>query len=155
MANWPKRMMEVWDVISQWSKDSTKTAAIITDSNFCIISTGFNGFPRGIDDDVPERHERPTKYFFSEHGERNAIYTAARLGIALEGKYIFFRWYPCSACVRAMIQCGFARIYCNKPDFTIPHWGEDFVAADAMLKESPIEVIYLEDIGVEEYKYKR
>lgn len=152
---WVQRMLDVADVISVWSKDSTRTSAIITDDKFCVVSTGFNGFPRKVNDDVPERHVRPTKYYFTEHSERNAIFTAARIGIPLDGKYLFLKWHPCSACVRAIIQSGIAKLYCSKPDFSVPHWGEDFVAADAMLKESDVEVIYLEDLNIKEFKYER
>lgn len=152
---WVKRMLDIADVISTWSKDTTQTSAIITDDKFCVLSTGFNGFPRNVKDDIPERFERPTKYYFTEHSERNAIYTAARRGIKLNGTYMFLKWHPCSACARAIIQSGISKLYCSKPDFSVPHWGVDFIAADAMLEESDVEVIYLEDLNIDGLKYER
>ena len=62
-----------------------------------IRSTGFNGLVRGVDDDVALRRERPAKYSWTEHAERNAIYNAARLGISILGcaSYINWKWAAC------------------------------------------------------------
>src|SRR5678816_3286831 len=86
--------MGIWDIrflreaarIATWSKDrSTKVGCVIVGPSREIRSTGYNGFPRGVNDDVDERHARPMKYAYCEHAERNAIYNAARVGIPLEG----------------------------------------------------------------------
>ena len=44
-----------------------------------IRSTGYNSFPKGLNDDLQERQERPEKYYWIEHAERNALYNAPRL----------------------------------------------------------------------------
>ena len=58
---WDRRFIELASHIAQWSKDpSTKVGCVIVGEDREIRSTGFNGFPRGIDDDDERRHrERP------------------------------------------------------------------------------------------------
>ena len=52
MADWDKRFLELAFHIAGWSKDpSTKVGCVIVGEDREIRSTGFNGFPRGIDDD--------------------------------------------------------------------------------------------------------
>lgn len=78
--------MEVAELVASWSKDpSTKTGAIVVGPDREIRATGYNGLVRGVNDDVPERLERPTKYDFFEHAERNAIYNACLTGTSLKG----------------------------------------------------------------------
>src|ERR1700739_3518019 len=79
---WDRRFMVLAASIGSWSKDrSAKTGCVIVGPDRLIRSTGFNGFVRGVDDEVAARHERPAKYSWTEHAERNGIYNAARLGI--------------------------------------------------------------------------
>jgi dCMP deaminase len=57
---WDKRFMELAKQVSTWSKDkSTGVGAVIVNDKKKVLSLGFNGFPRGVDDDVESRHERP------------------------------------------------------------------------------------------------
>jgi len=105
--NWDDYFFEIVDVICKKSKDrSVKIGAVIVGPDHEIRSTGYNGFPRGINDDVEERHCRPTKYLWSEHAERNAIYNAARMGTCLNDCEIYINWIPCNDCMRAIIQSG-------------------------------------------------
>ncbi len=62
------------------SKDkSTQVGAFfLHPSEYTILTMGYNGIPRGCDDNEPSRHERPLKYSYFEHAERNAIYNAVR-----------------------------------------------------------------------------
>jgi len=50
--------------------------------------------------DLPDRFERPIKYMFFEHAERNAIFTAARHGIRTEGATLYVQALPCVDCAR-------------------------------------------------------
>ena len=83
---WHYRFMELAKLVATWSKDtSTKTGAVIVGPDKEIRATGYNGFVRGVDDDVFERFERPTKYDFFEHAERNAVYNACLCGTCVKG----------------------------------------------------------------------
>jgi dCMP deaminase len=138
------------DFVAAKSKDkSTKVGAIIIGDGNEVISMGYNGFPRGVNDDIPERHERPIKYKFTEHAERNAIYNAARK--VLEGTTLVLNFdpCPCTDCTRAIIQSGIKRIvgYGNKK---FPgkgeQWEEDLKISKIMLAEAGIDVVEIENI---------
>lgn len=125
------------------SKDrSTQVGCVIVDTAQTVRATGYNGFPRGINDDVEARHERPAKYKWTEHAERNAIYTAARVGVPLLGCTMYVSLFPCMDCARAIVQSGVGRIVCEEPDLTNPRWGEDFKLATELLGEAGVEVRY-------------
>ena len=128
---------------ASFSKDnSTKCGAVIVRPNNSICSEGYNGFPRGVNDDVIERHERPQKYFYFEHAERNAIYNSS--DPSLDGYSIFVYTNPkklfvCSACTRGIIQTGIKEIYIPPYDLE-SYWKDDFVASSEMLNECNIKV---------------
>ncbi len=72
-------------------------ALLIRPTTYEIISLGANVFPRGVQH-TPERDERPLKYSFVSHAETNAIFAAARVGIATQGLAIVCPWFPCCEC---------------------------------------------------------
>lgn len=164
-GKWDRRFLELAQLVASWSKDrSHKVGCVIVSEAGNILSTGFNGFPRGCrdsGDDVPThvshhspylatvrarieaRHERPKKYAWAEHAERNAIYSAARHGIKLEGATIYVPWFPCTDCMRAIIQSGIGRLVCQKPNFQDPRWGESFQQSDEMADEAGLRISYV------------
>jgi len=106
--------------VASKSKDtSTKIGAILTVDNR-IISTGYNGIPIGVRD-LNERQERPIKYSFFEHAERNCIFSAAKHGISTNNSIMYVNMYPCVDCARAIIQSGISTVIIHKPfvDLTI------------------------------------
>jgi dCMP deaminase len=106
-----------------------------------IRTTGYNSFPRGIDDSVAERYERPEKYFWIEHAERNAIYSAARVGIPLNGCTLYLNWMPCMDCARAIIQSGIKRLVVDREEHErrrSPKWEPDFVRVETLLQEGNV-----------------
>lgn len=138
---WDRRFLELAHHIAKWSKDrSAKTGCVIVDTNKIVRSTGYNGFVRRVNDDDDTRHERPAKYDWSEHAERNAIYNAARLGVSIEGCHAFVNWFPCKDCARAFVQSGIVRVVALRPDETDERWGEHFTFASDLFKEAGVEV---------------
>lgn len=132
------------------SKDrSTKLGAAILGPGFEIRAMGYNGFPRGVDDDIDSRHERPVKYSYTEHAERNAIYNAARVGTPLEGCRILLE-SPigiCCDCARAIINVGINQVVILRgedPDIGRQlRWvGHDPIVLE-MFSEAGVEVIEL------------
>ena len=141
---WDKRWMDMACLAASWSKDqSRKTGAAIVDDRNNLIAIGWNGFPRGLNDDAPERHERPTKYQWTEHAERNAIYNAAANGHPIRGATMFIPWYPCADCARAIIQSGIAALVCTQPDWNDPQWGADFQVVSDMLNEAGVSARFV------------
>lgn len=143
---WAMDMAQI--IAEKSSKDpSTKTGAIILDQVGSIIAVGYNSLPHGVADS-PGRRDRPTKYKFTEHAERNAIYSAASNGTSLKGSTMYIMWYPCADCARAIIQSGIATLVCYEPDWENikqdDKWTAHFNAAKQMLTESDVEVRFLD-----------
>jgi dCMP deaminase len=137
--NWDKKFQDVTKLVASWSKDrSTKCGTVIVGRNNEILSTGYNGFPVGVNDDIESRHDRPEKYFYTEHGERNAIYHAARNGHSLENSILYTNWFPCSDCARAIIQSGINEVHCDIPTFEHPTYGLSFAHAFIMFMEAEV-----------------
>src|SRR5262245_49631273 len=124
MIDWDSRFMRLAEHIGGWSKDrSTRVGCVIVGPNREIRSTGYNGFPRGVEDLVDERHSRPAKYKWTEHAERNAIYNAARIGVSIDGCAMYVPWFPCMDCARAIVQSGLSVLVAYRPDLDDPQWG--------------------------------
>lgn len=142
---WDLRFMELAQHIAGWSKDkSRQTGCVIVGPSHEVRAVGYNGFARGVDDDVEYRHERPEKYLWTEHAERNAIFNAARCGVSMMNCTAYIPWYPCMDCARALIQSGIANVVAYKPDFGDPKWGEQFKSVVTMFKEAQIRVRWVE-----------
>lgn len=119
---------------------SRKVGCVIVGQDDRPMSIACNNFPEGVDDKVEARLERPEKYLWVEHAERNAIYKAARGGVALDGCRIYVPWYPCMDCARALIQSGIVEMICFPPDFTDPQWGEQFKRVARLLQEGGVSI---------------
>ena len=130
------------------SKDeSTQIGAIIVGKDKEIVSTGYNSFPRGLTDDIKSRQERPEKYYWFEHAERNAIYNAARIGVSTKGTTMYLSCgIPCVDCARGIINAGITRIFCERGVTTKgKHWEENYHRSFSMLEEAGINIQFYDD----------
>jgi dCMP deaminase len=98
------------DDIALFSKDqSTKVGAVFLNKNETSpLSFGYNGMPRGVDETIKERHQRPEKYLWTEHAERNGIYNIARE--VLEGHIMFSTSFPNMESARAISSTGIKKL---------------------------------------------
>lgn len=149
--NWDRYFLELATLVAEKSKDpSTKVGAVVVYEDNGVCSTGFNGFPRGTEDgvDVSHRYERPEKYLWTEHAERNAIYNAAKQGHSTEGCTLYVPLFPCSDCARAIIQAGIRRLVtapiANVDDEVVTRWKDTWLVAAEMLDEAGVIVDYYE-----------
>ena len=134
---WDKRFLDLAKHISEWSKDpSTKVGCIVVGEDREIRSTGFNGFPRGIEDKQERLEDREQKYPMICHAEENAIMHAARIGISLKGTTAYVTWPPCTRCARSLIQAGVSEIVYPKEVEIPDRWEADFDMSLNMFKES-------------------
>jgi dCMP deaminase len=129
--------------IASWSKDeSTKVGAVIVTNDGRPVSWGFNGMPMGIDDSVPERHQRPNKYKWMAHAEKNAIDFAPTSD--LSNCAIFVTFFPCSVCAQSIVQKKIKTVVVDE-NFTAdkmpPHWSEDMKISEEMLKEAGVTIL--------------
>lgn len=145
-AKWDRRFLSLAVFVGRWSKDrSTGVGCIIVDENRNVRAVGYNGFPHGADDDVEDRHLRPTKYFWTEHAERNAIYSAAQTGTSVHGCTMYLPWFPCMDCARAIVQSGISRLVAYQPDLKDETWGEQFSLAIELFQETGVHVDFVKN----------
>lgn len=118
---------------------STQNGAILV-LGFNVVARGANRFPRGIEV-TAERLERPLKYSFICHAERDAIYDAARRGVSTEGLTMYCPWYACADCARAIIQAGIAEVIGHKTilDKTPDRWKGTIEIALGMLDDANVK----------------
>lgn len=130
---------------NSFSKDtSTKVGALmLAPESYQILSMGYNGMPRGFNEKIEKRWERPQKYFFTEHAERNAIYNACRNGTSLENSIAVVTMFPCADCMRGLIQAGVKKIVTKEPLLSCDRWGSHFEASLEMAKECNIDITYI------------
>ncbi len=145
VTKWDIRFMKIADLeVAQWSKDTSSRVGCVIVKDRRIISTGYNGLPRGCNDNVPERHERPEKYEWFIHAEPNGIINAAREGVSTLGADMYLNWYPCHICAGYIVQAGIKTVYADQePEWEDEKWGIAFKRAATILKEGGVEVIYM------------
>jgi dCMP deaminase len=133
---WDLRFLDLAKLVSTWSKDpSTKVGAVITDHENRVVSIGYNGFPKNINDD-DRLDDRDIKYKVIVHGEMNAILFANK---SLEYCTLYtYPFMPCPRCASMIIQTGIRRVvsYNNMPD----RWKDEFTISQSLFKESGIEL---------------
>jgi len=137
--------------IAQRSPDpSTQNGSVLVKTHFgdvdsgfkrdpTLVASGFNTFPFKVEL-AEERFERPIKYAFIEHAERNSLFDAAKFGIQTQGLIMVCPWAACADCARAIIQCGIHELVTLKPleVDTNPRWDDSINIAMTMLKEAEI-----------------
>ncbi len=144
IPGWDTYYLDICKVVGTRSKDPhTQLGCIIVGPNHEIRSTGYNSFPRGIRDDVPERHVRPAKYLWIEHAERNAICNAARAGTATEGCTIYVEIMPCMDCARAIVQAGIVEVVVSAQrmaEYSSELYDQHFGNSEVLFSEARIRV---------------
>jgi len=141
---WRKRYMGLAVHVGGFSEDtSTKVGCYIANHETNRpVSFGYNGLPSGVLD-KPSRHERPQKYFYFEHAERNAIYNS---DTKLDNMSIFVTHTPCTDCVRAIIQNRISYLYVLHANGFESKWAkeryplEQLEAIIFMLREAKISI---------------
>ncbi len=156
VVSWDGYFMGKAALASFRSKDpNTQNGACIVDMNsHTPLVSGYNGFPRGCsDDEFP--WSSPEKYPYAEHAERNAIFNAAKLGIALDGSVLYFYsergYYPCADCARAIIQSGIKKVilaFAIQEDTDNWHWSEPLKMLKAV--DIPVEIMITAETPKEE-----
>ena len=144
--------MEMAYVVAKRSTCLRRKVGAILVKDKHILSTGYNGAPKGLkhcsetgclrkDLNIPsgERHELCRGL----HAEQNAIIQAARFGIPLEDATLFCKMTPCRTCAMIIINAGIKRVVCEKRY----HADADTIE---MFKQAGIELSIMND-EVEKY----
>jgi dCMP deaminase len=110
---WDQYFMGIAQLSALRSKDpATQVGACIVDSDHKVVSIGYNGMPRGVDDDkLPWGHGEGlrSKYLYVCHDEFNAILNT-RDGAHLNGCSLYVTLFPCNECAKAIIQVGIKEV---------------------------------------------
>lgn len=117
--SWDEYFMKIAHLVAERSTCLRRVVGAIIVNNKRIISTGYNGSPRGLDHcleigclrerlGIPsgERHELCR----GAHAEQNAIIQAASAGSSMEGATMYCTTAPCSTCSKMIINAGIKRL---------------------------------------------
>ncbi len=110
--NWDEYFMGIAILSTYRSKDpNTQVGACIVNDENKILSIGYNGAPRGLDDDnMPWEREgnfTETKYAYVCHSELNAILNYSG---NLQGTKMYVTLFPCNECAKVIVQAGVKEI---------------------------------------------
>lgn len=130
--SWDEYFINIANIIKTRSHDlETQVGAVIVSDSNKILSTGYNGFPSGANDNsLP--NTRPMKYPYMIHAELNAIITARQ---DLRDSTIYCNLSPCSNCAKAIIAAGIKRVVYEKS-----YGNDDSDFAIELLKSCNIQV---------------
>lgn len=143
ISKWDRRFLTMAAGLAGFSKDpSTKVGAVLVHPDNTVISVGYNGFPRGVDDN-PERYEnRELKYALIVHAEMNAILKARC--IIPEGSRLYVTpLYPCSQCAAAIVQSGIKEVIAEV-DQSRDDWKARWEIASLIFNEAGVKVRSIE-----------
>lgn len=138
--SWRTHFLEIAILISTRSKDpSTKVGALIVDSERRMLGSGYNGFPRFVNDDPTRYADRETKLRMVVHAEVNAILNATK---SVVGSTLISTRAPCTGCTGVIIQSGISEVIC--PDQAAnSRWADDWEIAKGMLEEAGVMKTYV------------
>lgn len=125
---------------------AAKVGAVIVHPKFrTILSTGYNGAPRGTEHcgeicDNRQPGGAGKEHCKAVHAEINAIANAARVGVEIDDGILCLSMTPCLACARVIINAGITSVVCyniypqseavdllDEAGVLVTYWdGEDF-----------------------------
>lgn len=146
--SWDDYLMEVAHAVSKRATCDRGRSGCVIAREGRILVTGYVGSPTGFPhcDDVGHQmkqltHEDGTitrHCMRTVHAEQNAICQAAKMGVPIDGATLYCRMTPCRTCAMLIINCGIARVVCERRY----HAGAE---SEGMFKQARIEFTYKYD----------
>lgn len=136
-------LIQAYDVAQESPDPSTQIGALILSWDGVLLGSGCNTFPEGLEV-TPEMLQRPLKYTYIEHAERNAIFDAASLSSpGLAGATMVCPWASCAECARAIVQSGIVRLvrHADAQARSPERWVESLKIADHIMTSGGVEII--------------
>jgi dCMP deaminase len=151
--SWGTYFMSVALLSSFRSKDKkTQNGACITNDEKRIVGVGYNGLPRGLNDDVQQFwcddddcDILNSKHTYVIHAEQNAIHN--RISQNLKGCTLYVTSFPCKECAKAICQNGIKRVVYL---YIKPHHEKENQAVEIMFDSAGIEYEEFDDIGTDD-----
>ncbi len=117
--DWDTYFMDIAHVVARRGNCSRRQVAALIIREKRIISTGYNGTPRGVKNcfeggcprcssDAPSGHSLGD--CICAHAEENAIVQAAYHGIAVRGGTLYCTISPCLMCAKMIINAGIVEV---------------------------------------------
>lgn len=134
---WDLRFLDLADHISNWSKDpSSKVGCVIVRPDNTIATTGYNGYPRGMNDSTVA--DRDTKLKYTIHAEMNAILASHE---PVRGYRLYCTMPPCDRCAVHIIQAGIKEVIVPTMSDTVfyNNWQESIETAVNMFGEADVK----------------
>ena len=140
-TKWDTRMLDLADHVACWSRDpSTQVGVVIVRPDNTVASMGFNGFPRGVNDDPARYEDKAIKYPMVVHAEANAITTARE---PLHGYTLYGNLAPCCDCTGLLIQAGIKRVVTPPPTLEVfERWKDSMDMAATMMQEAGVMYLW-------------
>lgn len=137
---WHRRFMKLAATVAEWSKDpSTRVGTVIVDrESKRVLSLGYNGFPRGMNDSAERYADRDIKLALVVHGEANALVQAH---MSVSGAVLYTTKFPCSACAKLIAQAGIDEVvvFTQDPtDASVSRWAADAEWSRMIFRESGV-----------------
>ncbi len=130
------------ELISTWSKDpSTQVGAVAVSDNKQVLSIGYNGFPRDVEDTSVRLNNRVQKYKYVVHAEQNCIYNACNNGVSLNNSTLYVYGLPiCSDCAKGVIQTGVSTVVLPELGDLPDKWVRSYEITMEMFNEANVAV---------------
>ena len=143
---WDAYFLIIADAVSlRMSCDRARIGAVIVSSDKRILSTGYGGAPSGVPSCDEVGHDLVNingreSCVRTVHAEKNAIISAARHGVRLEGSTLYTTASTCHDCAIAVFQTGIRRVVYGQRYDSARSNGKDIVE---MLQSYGVEMVYL------------
>lgn len=120
--DWDTYFMQIARMVALRSNCMKRKVAAVIVKDKRIISTGYNGTPRGVKNCNEGGCPRCNSFADSgtnlgdclcSHAEENAIVQAAYHGIRLEGATLYSTYSPCLICTKMIINAGIREVFFN------------------------------------------
>ncbi|WP_284345829.1 deoxycytidylate deaminase [[Clostridium] colinum] len=145
--DWDTYFIEIAKVVAKRASCFRRQVGAVIVKDNSIISTGYNGAPKGIldcfeinkcirnDKNIPSG--KNYEECMSLHAENNAITQCASNGVSCKGGTIYITHSPCSMCLKQIINAGIKRIV------SIDKYPDEL--SDKLIKMSNIEFVLFKD----------
>lgn len=142
LGKWDRRFLNLAAHVAAWSKDpSTKVGAVLVDADRRVISTGYNGFPRGVRDKSELYANKSMKYARVVHSEVNAVLNAI---VSPRGSTLYTTKACCNECAKVVIQAGVSRVVMPGYDDSA-RWSQAAAVSLEMFQQAGLRVLLVED----------
>lgn len=146
--SWDDYFMGVALLSAKRSKDpKTQVGACIINADKRIVGIGYNGFPRGVEDDqFPWKSDGEwldNKYPYVVHAEPNAILNST---VSLKGATLYVTLFPCNECAKLIIQSGIKELVYLEDKY---HDLKEFVASRRMFDSAKVAYRKMDRLDIE------